>query len=801
MTRKLIVLWGAVCILLASPRMYTVAEPGEEGFANSRIRETSEGVKNQRVRHDRKPQSGPKEKGTFSYSGYLQQQGDWQFYYKVFGEGELEIHLTSIPYLSDYDLYLFDCNGVVLDSSINSFNQDEEIIRQVGTDLYWMGVYCYSGGDLGDPYYLSGTYVTPPTLPDLVLRSLTATDYYPTIGQEITISLTVKNVGDTTSWGCYTDLCLNCDTPPSTPFYGDYYWFTYSLAPGCTLQFSQVVQNNVPETWHMYALTDSWDDETEKNECNNLYGPVDVAWHERADLVVKDFCIATRTPETGDWVNIIVVIENRGGDTAYNFMTDLFYDESFAPTPPAIGDASFSTTYLAPGDTKAWSFYVEDWQEEQWSMYVLVDSRNTVLPEEHEDNNVWGPENVAWTLYTSPPSITREEIIENGWEYVQVDWQCPSQNASAPDSDYCVLPNNDSLWRSDFLVGFWYTGEAYEWGGWDRVDAYLDQMTQGQRAGVHEDNDWLPAYWYNPCWSTGIDCSGFVSRCWELGYKRSTRTLYEVAHEISYDSLKTGDALNDTTAARGRHVRLFLTRPASGRIRVMESRSWGIGDGTNGCDTLTYREQEDLIDYDYVAMRYNNVYDPPNNNPVIEVDHIHCRYPPDDCGSCIKLGQQVTLEISAYDPDGDPISYQWFCFPGRGSYFLPNGLDSITTMEGFVTYVAPTDPWYPDDDLYVFVWDNKGGCSWLRTVFTAYDPEYSCLCGDTQLDGRVNVSDALYIVNYLFKGDVPPPDPILRGDANNNCELEIGDALRIVNWLFQGGDPPECCWFPPESSP
>lgn len=108
---------------------------------------------------------------------------EWHFYPVGWGEGELEIHLTDIPQGSDYDLYLFDCDGVVLALSEDGGNSDEEIIDSVSPNLYVIGVYCYSGGDAEDPYHLYGTYVTPPKLPDLILQSLTASDYTPIIGE------------------------------------------------------------------------------------------------------------------------------------------------------------------------------------------------------------------------------------------------------------------------------------------------------------------------------------------------------------------------------------------------------------------------------------------------------------------------------------------------------------------------------------------------------------------------------------------------------------------------------------------
>lgn len=63
--------------------------------------------------------------------------------------------------------------------------------------------------------------------------------------------------------------------------------------------------------------------------------------------------------------------------------------------------------------------------------------------------------------------------------------------------------------------------------------------------------------------------------------------------------------------------------------------------------------------------------------------------------------------------------------------------------------------------------------------------------GDANGDGKVTVSDAIYSVNYLFKGG-PPPDPLQSGDANCDGHVNVSDIVYIINYLFRGGPPPGC---------
>jgi hypothetical protein len=64
-------------------------------------------------------------------------------------------------------------------------------------------------------------------------------------------------------------------------------------------------------------------------------------------------------------------------------------------------------------------------------------------------------------------------------------------------------------------------------------------------------------------------------------------------------------------------------------------------------------------------------------------------------------------------------------------------------------------------------------------------------CGDANSDEEVNVGDAVYLINYVFRGG-PAPDPIDAGDANADGDINVGDAVYLINYIFKGGSPPAC---------
>jgi hypothetical protein len=65
----------------------------------------------------------------------------------------------------------------------------------------------------------------------------------------------------------------------------------------------------------------------------------------------------------------------------------------------------------------------------------------------------------------------------------------------------------------------------------------------------------------------------------------------------------------------------------------------------------------------------------------------------------------------------------------------------------------------------------------------------SYICGDANSDETVNVSDGVFIINYVFAGG-EAPDPIESGDANCDGTCNVSDAVWIINYVFTGGNEP-----------
>jgi subtilisin family serine protease len=89
----------------------------------------------------------------------------------------------------------------------------------------------------------------------------------------------------------------------------------------------------------------------------------------------------------------------------------------------------------------------------------------------------------------------------------------------------------------------------------------------------------------------------------------------------------------------------------------------------------------------------------------------------------------------------------------------------------------------------------------------ALNPEYYGLLGSGRLDyykavytkgdanrnNRINIGDAVFMINYVFKTG-PPPYPLAAGDVNCDGLVGVGDIVYMINYTFKNGPKPhnEC---------
>ncbi len=75
----------------------------------------------------------------------------------------------------------------------------------------------------------------------------------------------------------------------------------------------------------------------------------------------------------------------------------------------------------------------------------------------------------------------------------------------------------------------------------------------------------------------------------------------------------------------------------------------------------------------------------------------------------------------------------------------------------------------------------------LSVAITVLDPPY--LCGDADDSESVTISDAVYLISYIFAGG-PAPNPLISGDADCSGTVTISDAVYLISYIFAGGPAP-----------
>jgi len=166
-------------------------------------------------------------------------------------------------------------------------------------------------------------------------------------------------------------------------------------------------------------------------------------------------------------------------------------------------------------------------------------------------------------------ATVREEILAIAESYAQHEWWASDANRlHGPDGDgiHVDTPDDghrDDGWHGDGRLN---VGVPYKWGGFSTLAQFDRAVAAGSPAGQLTDGVNLDA----SAVAVGVDCSGFVARCWQLPVKQSTRSLARLCYELpDYASLLAGDLINKFDA----HAMVFKEFADEGhtRVRVIEA--------------------------------------------------------------------------------------------------------------------------------------------------------------------------------------------------------------------------------------
>jgi len=162
--------------------------------------------------------------------------------------------------------------------------------------------------------------------------------------------------------------------------------------------------------------------------------------------------------------------------------------------------------------------------------------------------------------------------------------------------------------------------------------------------------------------------------------------------------------------------------------------------------------------------------------------------PPQPSGpDTVIVDSAFDYNVTGSDPESDVISYRWDWGDGDISDWVgpynagvPCTLSHSWADTGtYEVKVKSRDSWYES--------------GWSAPLTVTVTPASCCITrGDADGAGTVNIGDAVYLVQFIFFGGLPPPCEE-EADADGSGSVNVGDAVYLVQFIFFGGDPlPPC---------
>jgi len=145
-----------------------------------------------------------------------------------------------------------------------------------------------------------------------------------------------------------------------------------------------------------------------------------------------------------------------------------------------------------------------------------------------------------------------------------------------------------------------------------------------------------------------------------------------------------------------------------------------------------------------------------------------------------------TVILRAQAPTTDKVSLEFFPYRTTVSEPLPPGDGSVVKL------------WFTATGSGTVVFDTVTLVGYKYSVtnqYVDYLPEFVpfrvwvAQRGDANDDGTLSVADAVFLVEYVFKGG-PSPVTMYQGDVDASGQINVADPVYMINYIFKGGPPP-----------
>ncbi len=189
------------------------------------------------------------------------------------------------------------------------------------------------------------------------------------------------------------------------------------------------------------------------------------------------------------------------------------------------------------------------------------------------------------TQSQEPPQSRRAKVLEIAERYKTHRWVASERHVfHGVDPKGVRVDTPDSGYRKGGFKtdGSQNVGIPYQWGGFSSIEEFDAGLKTGAYAGH------LPRRGSSGASkrAVGVDCSGFVSRCWSLPSKQSTRSLGRICFRLASPAdLLPGDVMN----AFDKHVVMFKSFVGDNKkkARIIEAASGGVAERIADLEKLT----------------------------------------------------------------------------------------------------------------------------------------------------------------------------------------------------------------------